>query len=92
MIYLFGPEYLIQNHFDPRLIVKIAPAVAKAAMDSGVATRPITDWDAYRAKLSEFVYHTGTGMRAIFQQLAKPKVIGLSLPRVKKSVSYVLPK
>jgi malate dehydrogenase (oxaloacetate-decarboxylating)(NADP+) len=63
----FGPEYLIPKPFDPRLIVKIAPAVAQAAMDSGVATRPITDWAAYRAKLSEFVYHTGVGMRAIFQ-------------------------
>ncbi|MGE5493506.1 MAG: NADP-dependent malic enzyme [Actinomycetota bacterium] len=62
----FGPEYLIPKPFDPRLIVKIAPAVAQAAMDSGVATRPITDFDAYRAKLSEFVYHTGIGMRAIF--------------------------
>jgi malate dehydrogenase (oxaloacetate-decarboxylating)(NADP+) len=45
----FGPEYLIPKPFDPRLIVKIAPAVAKAAMDSGVATRPIADFDAYRA-------------------------------------------
>jgi len=63
----FGPEYLIPKPFDPRLIVKIAPAVAQAAIDSGVATRPITDWVAYRAKLSEFVYHTGVGMRAIFQ-------------------------
>ena len=63
----FGPEYLIPKPFDPRLIVKIAPAVARAAMDSGVATRPITDWQTYRAKLSEFVYHTGVGMRAIFQ-------------------------
>ncbi|HSO78721.1 MAG TPA: NADP-dependent malic enzyme, partial [Chromatiaceae bacterium] len=63
----FGPEYLIPTPFDPRLIVKIAPAVAKAAMDSGVATRPISDWDAYRAKLTEFIYHTGVGMRAIFQ-------------------------
>ena len=62
----FGPEYLIPKPFDPRLIVKIAPAVAQAAMDSGVATRPITDFAAYRAKLSEFVYHTGVGMRAIF--------------------------
>jgi malate dehydrogenase (oxaloacetate-decarboxylating)(NADP+) len=62
----FGPEYLIPKPFDPRLIAKISPAVAKAAMNSGVATRPITDWAAYRAKLSEFVYHTGAGMRAIF--------------------------
>ncbi len=63
----FGPNYLIPKPFDPRLIVKIAPAVAQAAIDSGVATRPITDWAAYRAKLSEFVYHTGVGMRAIYQ-------------------------
>ncbi len=69
----FGPEYLIPKPFDPRLIVKIAPAVAQAAMDSGVATRPITDWAAYRAKLSEFVYHTGVGMRAIFQAARQAK-------------------
>jgi malate dehydrogenase (oxaloacetate-decarboxylating)(NADP+) len=69
----FGPEYLIPKPFDPRLIVKIAPAVARAAIDSGVATRPISDWDAYRAKLSEFVYHTGVGMRAIFQAARQAK-------------------
>ncbi len=63
----FGPEYLIPKPFDPRLIVKIAPAVARAAIASGVATRPISDWNAYKARLSEFVYHTGVGMRAIFQ-------------------------
>ena len=63
----FGPEYLIPKPFDPRLIVKIAPAVARAAIASGVATRPITDWHAYDARLSEFVYHTGVGMRAIVQ-------------------------
>ncbi len=62
----FGPEYLIPKPFDPRLIMKIAPAVAKAAMASGVATRPIADFDAYADKLKEFVYHTGLGMRAIF--------------------------
>ncbi|MFP5407591.1 MAG: malic enzyme-like NAD(P)-binding protein, partial [Gammaproteobacteria bacterium] len=55
----FGPEYLIPKPFDPRLIVRIAPAVAKAAMDSGVATRPIEDFDAYRTKLTNFVYHSG---------------------------------
>jgi malate dehydrogenase (oxaloacetate-decarboxylating)(NADP+) len=63
----FGREYLIPKPFDPRLIVRIAPAVARAAMESGVATRPITDWDAYRQRLTEFVYQTGAGMRAIFQ-------------------------
>ena len=53
----FGPEYLIPKPFDPRLIVMIAPAVAKAAMDSGVATRPIPDLAAYRERLLQFVYH-----------------------------------
>jgi malate dehydrogenase (oxaloacetate-decarboxylating)(NADP+) len=64
----FGPEYLIPNPFDPRLIVKIAPAVAKAGMDSGVATRPITDWDAYLQGLNEFVYHSGMIMKPVFSQ------------------------
>ncbi|MDR1349226.1 MAG: NADP-dependent malic enzyme [Zoogloeaceae bacterium] len=63
----FGREYLIPKPFDPRLIVRIAPAVARAAMDSGAATRPIADWDAYRQRLTEYVYQTGAGMRAIFQ-------------------------
>jgi malate dehydrogenase (oxaloacetate-decarboxylating)(NADP+) len=62
----FGPEYLIPKPFDPRLIVKIAPAVAKAAMDSGVATRPIVDFDAYAQRLQQFVYHSGTLMQPIF--------------------------
>jgi malate dehydrogenase (oxaloacetate-decarboxylating)(NADP+) len=62
----FGPEYLIPKPFDPRLIVKVAPAVAQAAMDSGVATRPIADMAAYRQRLSEFVYHTGFLMRPVF--------------------------
>ncbi len=64
----FGPEYLIPNPFDPRLIVKIAPAVAKAGMDSGVATRPIKDWDAYIQCLNEFVYHSGMIMKPVFSQ------------------------
>jgi malate dehydrogenase (oxaloacetate-decarboxylating)(NADP+) len=62
----FGPEYLIPKPFDPRLITTIAPAVAKAAAESGVATRPITDMAAYKEKLKEFIYHTGVGMRAVF--------------------------
>src|SRR6266436_1101198 len=62
----FGPEYLIPRPFDPRLIVKIAPAVAKAAMDSGVATRPIADFDAYNNQLLQFVYHSGLIMKPIF--------------------------
>lgn len=67
----FGPEYIIPKPFDPRLIVKIAPAVAKAAMDSGVATRPITDFNAYVEKLSEFVYKTNLFMKPIFSQAKK---------------------
>ncbi|MDQ7976573.1 NADP-dependent malic enzyme [Paraburkholderia sp. SARCC-3016] len=63
----FGPEYLIPKPFDPRLIVKVAPAVAKAAMESGVATRPIEDMDAYEQHLQQFVYHSGTTMKPIFQ-------------------------
>ncbi len=62
----FGPEYLIPKPFDPRLILKLAPAVAKAAMDSGVATRPITDFDAYRERLSQFVFRSGLVMRPLF--------------------------
>jgi malate dehydrogenase (oxaloacetate-decarboxylating)(NADP+) len=62
----FGPDYLIPKPFDPRLIVKIAPAVAKAAAESGVATRPIADLDAYVDRLQEFVYHSGNFMKPIF--------------------------
>ena len=62
----FGPDYLIPKPFDPRLIVMIAPAVAKAAMESGVATRPIADLDAYRQRLTQFVYHSGLLMKPIF--------------------------
>jgi len=61
----FGPEYLIPKPFDPRLIERIAPAVAKAAADSGVATRPIADLEAYRQKLARFVYHSGPSMKPI---------------------------
>ncbi|GKW16282.1 NADP-dependent malic enzyme [Pectobacterium actinidiae] len=64
----FGPDYLIPKPFDPRLIIKIAPAVAKAAMDSGVATRPIEDFDAYIEKLTQFVYKTNLFMKPIFAQ------------------------
>ena len=62
----FGPEYLIPKPFDPRLMMKIAPAVAQAAADSGVALRPIADMDAYREKLQGFVYASGTMMKPIF--------------------------
>ena len=62
----FGPDYLIPKPFDPRLITAIAPAVAKAAMDDGVALRPIKDFDAYRNQLQQFVYHSGTLMKPLF--------------------------
>jgi malate dehydrogenase (oxaloacetate-decarboxylating)(NADP+) len=72
----FGPEYLIPKPFDPRLIVKIAPAVARAAMDSGVATRPIADFDAYGDRLTQFVYHSGLLMKPLFTAAKKdPKRI-----------------
>jgi len=62
----FGPDYLIPKPFDPRLMIKVAPAVAQAAADSGVAQRPITDMDAYRDRLESFVYASGTMMKPIF--------------------------
>jgi malate dehydrogenase (oxaloacetate-decarboxylating)(NADP+) len=67
----FGPDYLIPKPFDPRLIVKIAPAVARAAMESGVATRPIADLDDYAQRLQQFVYHSGTLMQPIFAAARK---------------------
>jgi malate dehydrogenase (oxaloacetate-decarboxylating)(NADP+) len=62
----FGPDYLIPKPFDPRLIVRIAPAVAKAAMDGGVATRPLADLEAYEEQLQQFVYHSGAFMKPLF--------------------------
>jgi malate dehydrogenase (oxaloacetate-decarboxylating)(NADP+) len=67
----FGPDYLIPKPFDPRLIVKIAPAVAKAAMESGVATRPIADLKAYCDQLLQFVYHSGLIMKPVFDAAKK---------------------
>ena len=77
----FGPDYLIPTPFDSRLILKIAPAVAQAAVDSGVASRPIADMDAYRTHLTRFVYQTGLLMRPVISA-AK------SLPADKKRVAY----
>ena len=65
---LFGPENLIPSPFDPRLILRIAPAVARAAMDSGVARRPITDFDAYQDRLNRFVFHSGFVMSPVFSR------------------------
>ncbi len=75
----FGPEYIIPKPFDPRLMMKIAPAVAQAAADSGVALRPIQDMDAYRERLQSFVYASGTMMKPIFAAAKKA---------VKKRVAY----
>jgi malate dehydrogenase (oxaloacetate-decarboxylating)(NADP+) len=69
----FGPEYLIPKPFDPRLMIKIAPAVARAAADSGVARRPIVDWEAYAEKLQSFVYASGQTMRPIFALAKRAK-------------------
>jgi malate dehydrogenase (oxaloacetate-decarboxylating)(NADP+) len=68
---LFGKESLIPSPFDPRLILRVAPAVARAAMDSGVATRPITDFDAYADRLQRFVFRSGFIMRTIFAEAKK---------------------
>lgn len=77
----FGPEYLIPKPFDPRLMMKIAPAVAKAAEDSGVASRPIKDVQAYLDHLQQFVYRSGTFMKPIFQ-------IAKKAPAERKRIVY----
>ena len=77
----FGPEYIIPKPFDPRLIVRIAPAVARAAMASGVATKPIEDFDAYVSSLNAFVYQSGIVMKPMFSS-AK------SVPMEQKRVIY----
>jgi malate dehydrogenase (oxaloacetate-decarboxylating)(NADP+) len=72
----FGPEYLIPRPFDPRLIARVAPAVARAAMESGVASRPIADLEAYRESMAQFMYHSGLIMKPLFAAAkAKPKRI-----------------
>ncbi|MCD6073968.1 MAG: allosteric NADP-dependent malic enzyme [Rhodospirillales bacterium] len=65
---IFGPDYLIPKPFDPRLLVELSPAVAKAAMDTGVATRPITDFEAYRLHLNEFVFRSGSVMKPVYDR------------------------
>ncbi|WP_198372348.1 NADP-dependent malic enzyme [Roseomonas rosulenta] len=68
---VFGPDYIIPKPFDPRLILEIAPAVAKAAMDSGVATRPIADFESYRRELERNVFRSGNLMRPVFESARK---------------------
>ena len=75
----FGPDYIIPTPFDPRLIMRIAPAVAEAAVASGVATRPIEDMEAYRTVLSRFVYQTGMVMRPVYDAA---KAVPMELKRV----------
>jgi malate dehydrogenase (oxaloacetate-decarboxylating)(NADP+) len=90
----FGPDQIIPKPFDPRLIVELAPAVAKAAMDSGVATRPIADFDAYRAQLGQFVFKSGLIMRPVFEQARSgPKRVIFSAgedDRVLRAVQIIL--
>ena len=69
--FVFGRDYIIPKPFDPRLITRLAPAVAKAAMDSGVAARPILDFDAYRERLSRFVFRSGLVMKPLFETAKK---------------------
>ena len=64
----FGPEYIIPRPFDPRLLTVLAPAVAKAAMDSGIAQRPIVDMPAYEEKLAQFIYRTGLLMKPVYDR------------------------
>jgi malate dehydrogenase (oxaloacetate-decarboxylating)(NADP+) len=68
---VFGPDYIIPKPFDPRLILHVAPAVARAAMQSGVAQQPIEDWDAYREQLEQFVFRSGQLMRPVFEAARK---------------------
>lgn len=90
----FGKEYLIPGPLEPNLILQIAPAVAKAAMDSGVATLPISDFGAYHQKLSEFVYNSALAMKPIFAQAkTHPKRIAYSEaenPNVLRAVQVVV--
>ncbi|MBT5918108.1 MAG: NADP-dependent malic enzyme [Alphaproteobacteria bacterium] len=90
----FGADYLIPKPFDPRLIIEIAPAVAKAAMDSGVATRPIDDFDSYRNKLTQFVYRTGFVMKPVFERAsADPKRVAYAEgedPRVLRAAQVAI--
>ncbi len=90
----FGPNQIIPKPFDPRLIVELAPAVAQAAMDSGVATRPIQDFDAYRQQLSQFVFKSGLVMRPVFEQArSAPKRVIFSAgedDRVLRAVQVIL--
>ena len=91
---VFGPDYIIPKPFDPRLILQIAPAVAAAAMHSGVARRPIADFDAYRRELERFVFRSGSLMRPVFEAAkAAPQRIAYAEgedPRVLRAVQTLV--
>ena len=91
---VFGPDYIIPKPFDPRLILHIAPAVARAAMESGVAQRPIADFDAYQRELERFVYRSGQLMRPVFalarETLRKVAYAEGQDPRVLRAVQTVV--
>ncbi len=82
---VFGPEYIIPKPFDPRLIMRIAPAVARAAMASGVATRPIADFAAYARELERFAFRSGQLMRPIFEAGARRPARASPMPRARTS-------
>ncbi len=90
----FGPDYIIPKPFDPRLILSIAPAVAKAAMDTGVARRPIADFGAYQRELEKFVYRSGQLMRPVFEVARRnPRKVAYAEgedPRVLRAVQTVV--
>ena len=81
---LYGKDNLIPSPFDPRLILRIAPAVAKAAMETGVAKRPIADFDAYDERLQRFVFRSGFIMKPLLQA-ARDNPSALSMPRARTS-------
>ena len=88
----FGAQYLIPKPFDPRLIEVVAPAVAQAAMDSGVATRPIDDMAAYRQRLSQFVYQSGSAMQPVFAAAKLQRRSACSTPRARTSACCAPPR
>ena len=89
----FGPEYLIPPPFDPRLITTVAPAVAEAALQSGVATRPLADVKAYRQSLERYVYTSGTVMQPVFQAASRTRrPSASSTPRERTTACCVRPR
>ena len=84
---VFGPDYIIPKPFDPRLILEIAPAVARAAIESGVARRPITDFQAYQRDLERFVFRSGYLMRPVFEAAQHATPSASSSPKARTNAS-----